>query len=234
MSKPAKLRERSAFTAIFMVGTTARGTTDYFAAECQRYGIDPADGRCVRVIQIDAQRDAAAASTPAADAAPTAASNLPVTFRAAQVPDAYSLERLEAEGPGNCQNGRCPPTAWIRGSEFGEVEPAAPQSPQPVVLCPEFVAATGKKTDPRFAFGRFVLYTIHSFGAALVLFRGFPGHEGVPLQGHAARGCDDGQRCTSRFRVVVKGRWLRAQRKRRRWCTRSQGYVLSRQGENHV
>ncbi|MCX5677356.1 MAG: hypothetical protein NTX87_20420 [Planctomycetota bacterium] len=98
MSKPAKLRERSAFTAIFMVGTTARGTADYLAAECQRYGIDPTDGRCVRVIQIDAQRNAAAASTPAADAAPAAASNLPVTFRAAQVPDAYSLERLEAEG----------------------------------------------------------------------------------------------------------------------------------------
>ena len=41
----------------------------------------------------------------------------------------------QAEGQGNCQNGRRPPTAWIRRSGFGEVEPAAPQSPQSE-LCP--------------------------------------------------------------------------------------------------
>jgi len=110
----------------------------------------------------------------------------------------------------------------IRRSRAGGL-PIAPISIVPRIRC-----RNRKKTAPRFAFGRIVLYSVCSAGSAPALSWGFPGHEGVPLRGHAARGCDDGHAFTLRLRVVAKGRFLRVQRWRRRCCTGSQGYVLSR------
>jgi hypothetical protein len=98
MNNPPKLHERSAFTVVITVGTTSRATTEWLAAACHRHGINLANGRCVRIIQIDAQRDAAAAATPLTGATAAATIDLPFTFLPAQVPDADSLERLEAEG----------------------------------------------------------------------------------------------------------------------------------------
>ena len=107
----------------------------------------------------------------------------------------------QAEGPGNCQNGRCPPTAWIRGSGFGEVEPAAPQSPKSV-LCPP------PNSLPQPVKKR--LRGLLLAGLCCILFMGlssrscysgaFQGTTGGVILRPYEQGCDDGHTFTSRFR----------------------------------
>jgi len=94
----SNINEHSVYTVILTVGTKVRAAVDYFAAHCRRHGINFGDGHLVRVIEIDAQQDAAAAGAMSAADEPDTRATLPVTFLAAQVHDAESLEKLESQG----------------------------------------------------------------------------------------------------------------------------------------
>jgi hypothetical protein len=81
---------------------------------------------------------------------------------------------------------------------------------------------TRQKTAPRFASARILLYSAYTLEFALVLFWGFPGHEEASTPRPYGEGGGGGQSINSRL-GTAKERLLRAQRKRRRCRTGSQG-----------
>jgi len=101
MPRPARrhanLRKQSTSTLLVDIGTASRVTTYLLTQLAEHYGLDLNSGRYLQAIQIDAQRDAAAAQSPwIDDEDPTRAPW--IRFVDAQAPDVDSLREMEEQG----------------------------------------------------------------------------------------------------------------------------------------
>ncbi len=93
----ARLRKQSTSTLLVDIGTESRVTTYRLAELTDHYGLDLGSGQYLQAIQVDAQRDAAAAQSPWIDEEdPTRAPW--ITFLPAQAPDVDSLREMERDG----------------------------------------------------------------------------------------------------------------------------------------
>ncbi|MFW6107876.1 MAG: hypothetical protein ACOC70_01625 [bacterium] len=93
----ARLRKQSTSTLLVDIGTESRVTTYRLAELADHYGLDLGSGQYLQAIQVDAQRDAAAAQSPWIDEEdPTRAPW--IAFLSAQAPDVDSLREMERAG----------------------------------------------------------------------------------------------------------------------------------------
>ena len=92
----SRIHPRSGFVIKVDIGTTPRATTERFLAHSRHFHMDTREQ--VRVLQIDAQRDAVSAHATALDSGAGAAGDTPILFIEAQVPDGDSIEALERAG----------------------------------------------------------------------------------------------------------------------------------------